>query len=92
MKWLSTVLTCMFLACSTVTVSAGELRLYSWEAYFGADSIEKFEAETGNKVTYDVFDSNDVVETRILAGNSGYDVVTPWLRIRPRTSRPPSRA
>lgn len=79
MKWLSTVSLCTFIALSTVNASAGEMRLYSWEAYFGADSIEKFQTETGNKVTYDVFDSNDVVETRILAGNSGYDVITPNL-------------
>jgi putrescine transport system substrate-binding protein len=79
MKWLSTVSTCMFLTLSAANANAGELRLYSWEAYFGADSIEKFQSETGDKVTYDVFDSNDVVETRILAGNSGYDVITPNL-------------
>ncbi len=67
------------LAAMTGTSFAGEVRLYSWEAYFGADSVKKFEAETGNTVTYDVFDSNDTVETKILAGNSGYDVVTPNL-------------
>ncbi len=79
MKWISTVSTCVFLTYAATSAKAGELRLYSWEAYFGSDSIEKFQAETGNKVTYDVFDSNDVVETRILAGNSGYDVITPNL-------------
>jgi putrescine transport system substrate-binding protein len=79
MKWLSTASTCLFLTLSTASAEAGEMRLFSWEAYFGADSIKQYETETGNKVTYDVFDSNDVVETRILAGNSGYDVVTPNL-------------
>ncbi len=58
---------------------AGEVRLYSWEAYFGAASIKAFETESSNTVTYDVFDSNDTVETKLLAGNSGYDVVTPNL-------------
>jgi putrescine transport system substrate-binding protein len=67
------------LATMTGTAIASDVRLYSWEAYFGAESIKKFEAETSNKVTYDVFDSNDTVETKILAGNSGYDVVTPNL-------------
>ena len=66
-------------AAMTGTSFAGELRLYSWEAYFGAESIKKFETEANNTVTYDVFDSNDTVETKILAGNSGYDVVTPNL-------------
>lgn len=60
-------------------VRADEMRLYSWESYFGADSIAQFQKETGTTVVYDVFDSNDTVETRILAGDSGYDVVTPNL-------------
>lgn len=68
-----------WLAISALPATAGELRLYSWEAYFGADSIKAYEAESGNTVTYDVFDSNDTVETKLLAGNSGYDVVTPNL-------------
>ncbi len=69
----------VFLALSATATLAGEVRLFSWEAYFGAESVKKFETETGNTVTYDVFDSNDMVETRVLAGNSGYDVVTPNL-------------
>lgn len=64
---------------AALPAAADEMRLFSWEAYFGADSIAQFETETGNTVVYDVFDSNDTVETRILAGDSGYDVVTPNL-------------
>jgi putrescine transport system substrate-binding protein len=79
MKWKATIFGIAAMASAATGAWAGELRLFSWEAYFGAESIKKFESETGNKVTYDVFDSNDVVETRILAGNSGYDVVTPNL-------------
>jgi putrescine transport system substrate-binding protein len=67
------------LTAMSATSFAGEVRLYSWESYFGAESIKAFETESGNTVTYDVFDSNDTVETKILAGNSGYDVVTPNL-------------
>lgn len=52
------------------------LHLYSWEAYFGAETIAKFETETGIKVSYDLLDSNDIAETKLLAGKSGYDVVT----------------
>ena len=45
------------------------------------DTIAEFEKETGIKVTYDVFDSNEVLETKLLAGNSGYDVVVPTRRL-----------
>ena len=66
-------------ACLTATsVSAEEkvLYLYSWESYFSAASIAAFEKETGIKVSYDLFDSNDMVETKMLTGKSGYDLVT----------------
>ena len=58
---------------------AGDVRLYSWSDYFGAKSIGTFSSESGTKVIYDVFDSNDLAETKLLAGKSGYDVVTPNL-------------
>jgi len=53
------------------------LHVFNWSDYIAEDTIKNFEQRTGIKVTYDVFDSNDVVETRLLAGNSGFDVVVP---------------
>lgn len=53
------------------------LHVFNWSDYVAEDTIKNFEAKTGIKVTYDVFDSNDVLETRLLAGNSGFDVVVP---------------
>ena len=53
------------------------LHVYNWSDYIAEDTIPNFEKRTGIKVTYDVFDSNDMVETRLLAGNSGFDVVVP---------------
>ncbi len=53
------------------------LHVYNWSDYIAADTLEKFTRETGIRVVYDVFDSNDVVEAKLLAGNSGYDVVVP---------------
>jgi putrescine transport system substrate-binding protein len=53
------------------------LHVYNWSDYIAEDTISNFERQTGIKVTYDVFDSNDVLETRLLAGNSGFDVVVP---------------
>jgi len=54
-----------------------ELRFFNWSDYMAEDTIEKFEAETGIKVTADVFDSNEVLEAKLLAGRSGYDLVVP---------------
>lgn len=56
---------------------AEEVRVYNWSDYIDESLLEKFEAETGIELIYDVFDSNEVLETKLLAGGSGYDVVVP---------------
>ena len=53
------------------------LNVYNWSDYIAEDTIANFEAETGIKVTYDMYDSNEVLEAKMLAGSSGYDVVVP---------------
>jgi len=53
------------------------LNVYNWSDYIAEDTIAKFEAKFGVKVNYDVYDSNEVLEAKMLAGNSGYDVVVP---------------
>ncbi|WP_299968584.1 polyamine ABC transporter substrate-binding protein [uncultured Roseobacter sp.] len=61
-----------------VTASfADEVRVYNWSDYIDEALLEKFEQETGIELIYDVFDSNEVLETKLLAGGSGYDVVVP---------------
>lgn len=57
--------------------TASELAIYNWADYFGETTISSFEAETGIAVTLDFFDSNEVLETKLLTGSSGYDVVFP---------------
>src|SRR6056297_4304040 len=57
--------------------TAEEVRVYNWSDYIDDSLLEKFEAETGIDLIYDVFDSNEVLETKMLAGGSGYDVVVP---------------
>jgi len=57
--------------------SADEVRVYNWSDYIDEDLLAKFEEETGLDLVYDVFDSNEVLETKMLAGGSGYDVVVP---------------
>ncbi|MBD1571979.1 polyamine ABC transporter substrate-binding protein [Vibrio sp. S17_S38] len=53
------------------------LHVYNWSSYIAEDTIANFEKESGIKVVYDVFDSNEVLEAKLLAGRSGYDVVVP---------------
>lgn len=56
---------------------AEEVHVYNWSDYIDEELLTKFEAETGIKLVYDVFDSNELLETKMLAGSSGYDVVVP---------------
>ena len=53
------------------------LHVYNWSDYIAPDTLENFQKETGIKVVYDVFDSNEVLEAKLLAGSSGYDIVVP---------------
>ena len=65
------------LALGATAALAEEVRVYNWSDYIDEALLEKFEAETGIDLIYDVFDSNEVLETKMLAGGSGYDVVVP---------------
>lgn len=77
MKLFSVVITATMLGIAPA--AADELKLYSWSDYFGAAPLKAYSAETGTEIVYDIFDSNEIVETKMLAGGSGYDVVTPNL-------------
>lgn len=59
------------------TAQANEVRIYNWSDYIAEDTLERFTAETGIEVIYDVYDSNEVLEAALLSGRSGYDVVVP---------------
>ncbi len=59
---------------------AGEekvLNVYSWTDYIAPDTVANFERETGIKVRYDTYESNEVLETKLLTGHTNYDVVVP---------------
>ncbi len=71
------ILTTATLALGALTAHAEEVRVYNWSDYIDEALLEKFEQETGLDLIYDVFDSNEVLETKMLAGGSGYDVVVP---------------
>ena len=55
------------------------LNIYNWSDYIGEETVANFEKEFGVKVNYDVYDSNQLVEAKLLAGKSGYDIVVPTL-------------
>lgn len=72
----------LMIASATLALIAGaataeEVRVYNWSDYIDESLLEKFEKETGLTLVYDVFDSNELLETKMLAGGSGYDVVVP---------------
>ncbi len=53
------------------------VNIYNWSDYIDDTIVADFTKETGIKVVYDVFDSNEILETKLLAGGSGYDIVVP---------------
>ena len=53
------------------------VNVYNWSDYIDESIIDDFTKETGIKVVYDVFDSNEILETKLLAGGTGYDIVVP---------------
>ncbi|WP_394393537.1 polyamine ABC transporter substrate-binding protein [Shewanella woodyi] len=62
---------------STNVMAEEVVRVYNWSDYIAEDTLANFEKETGIRVIYDVFDSNEVVEAKLLSGRSGYDLVVP---------------
>ena len=53
------------------------VNVYNWSDYVDPKALEDFTRETGIKVVYDTYDNNEIVETKLLAGRSGYDIVVP---------------
>ena len=71
--------TLVFAVLPLLAARAEEKRLhvYNWSDYIAPDTIANFTKETGIEVTYDVYDGNEVLEAKLLAGHSGYDIVVP---------------
>lgn len=65
------------LAMSSAWAQNKVVNVYNWAEYTAPDTISGFEKETGIKVRYDVYDSNDTLQAKLLTGKSGYDVVVP---------------
>ena len=78
-------------AIATLTLSAGAMaqsavvNVYNWPDYIGEKTVANFQKETGIKVRYDNFDSNETLNTKLVAGKSGYDIVVPsshWAKLQ----------
>ena len=79
MRLLATLAACLALATpfSARAAEEKELNVYNWSDYITDVTLKKFADQTGIKVNYDVYDSNDVLEAKLMAGRSGYDLVFP---------------
>jgi len=74
----------LLLACSALLAGPAAaaddskvLNVYNWSDYIGETTIRDFEKETGIKVNYDTFDSNEALYAKLRAGHTGYDIVVP---------------
>lgn len=63
------------------------LRLYNWADYFAPDTLSAFTKETGIRVIYDVMDSSETLEAKLMAGRSGYDLIFPGDTVAERLMR-----
>lgn len=73
----ATAIALSFLAAAGASAEERTVRIYNWIEYLPPDVLKDFEKETGIHVVYDVFDTVETLETKLLTGNSGYDVVFP---------------
>ena len=67
-------------ACAALANAADEpklLNIYNWSDYIADDTLKNFEKETGIKVNYDNYDTNEVLHAKLVAGKTGYDIVVP---------------
>ncbi len=75
--WLSL---CLFGWTLRLAAEPAVVNVYNWSAYISPQTLTRFQQQTGIHVNYDVYDSNEVLEAKLLAGHSGYDVVFPTAR------------
>jgi len=78
-KWLPGVVAGLLMAASVYATGAEQktLHVYNWSDYIAPNTVPDFEKQTGIKVVYDVFDSNEVLEGKLMAGSTDFDVVVP---------------
>ncbi|HEY7384724.1 MAG TPA: polyamine ABC transporter substrate-binding protein [Beijerinckiaceae bacterium] len=77
MTRLFVLLSLVFAAVTGAAAQERTVNVYNWSDYIDPKVLEDFTKETGIKVVYDTYDNNEIVETKLLAGRSGYDIVVP---------------
>jgi len=63
--------------CCSAAYADETVNISNWNGYIADDTLSNFTRETGIKATYDIHDSNEVLESKLMTGNTGYDVVSP---------------
>jgi putrescine transport system substrate-binding protein len=82
---LAACVTAAFAAPATAQEEEKILNIYNWSDYIAPDTVANFEKETGIKVRYDNFDSNEILHAKLVAGKTGYDIVVPssnWAKLQ----------
>ncbi|MGC1331516.1 polyamine ABC transporter substrate-binding protein [Pseudomonas sp.] len=75
---LQKIIATLVLAATACTVQAAEtVKVYNWSEYIAPDTLKNFQARTGIVPVYELYDSNEVLNDKLMARNSGYDVVFP---------------
>jgi len=75
--WKSVVPLALTVLFAATAQAESKVSVYNWTDYIGETTLADFQAKTGTRVIYDVFDSNETLEGKLLAGRTGYDVVVP---------------
>lgn len=77
LRWTLLLYACLVLYAAGALAQQPTIKVYNWSDYIDQSVLSDFTKATGIKVVYDVYDSNDILETKLLAGNIGYDLVFP---------------
>ena len=65
------------LAAPVPAWAQGSVNVYNWSDYIAEDQLKVFEKDTGIKVNYTTYDSNEILDAKLRTGKSGYDIVVP---------------
>jgi putrescine transport system substrate-binding protein len=87
LRYLVAAIALLLAPLTTVAADAGKIAIFNWADYFGETTIADFTAASAIAVQYDTFPSPEILETRLLTGASGYDVVFPSASLTSRIAK-----